>query len=108
MVTANVVLVCSRNEAFGRVTVEGMLAGRPVVGARCAATAELIEDGVNGFLYAHGNAKDLAEKIHFLYDHPDIANDTGSTAQAWADKTFSKERYRADLAALFPIDCDAA
>lgn len=33
---ADVVLVCSKCEAFGRVTVEGMLAGKPVIGGAAA------------------------------------------------------------------------
>lgn len=37
--TADVALMCSRAEAFGRVTVEAMLAGKPVVGARGGNTA---------------------------------------------------------------------
>src|SRR5207247_7627515 len=48
---ADLLLVCSRSEAFGRATIEGMLARKPVVGARCGATAELIQDGITGLLY---------------------------------------------------------
>ena len=39
--SSDVLVVCSRCEAFGRVTIEGMLAGKPVVGARSGATPEL-------------------------------------------------------------------
>ena len=36
--------MASRAEAFGRVTVEYMLKGIPVIGARSGATTELISD----------------------------------------------------------------
>ena len=51
----DIVAVCSKQEGFGRVTVEAMLSGCIVVGANTGATKELIEDGVNGFLYNEGD-----------------------------------------------------
>jgi len=50
MDSGNIILVCSRSEAFGRVTVEGMLCGKPIIGARSGATPELVKEGFNGLL----------------------------------------------------------
>lgn len=52
--------VCSIKEAFGRVTIEGMLSGLLMIGANSGGTAELIEDGETGYLYEVGNEKSLA------------------------------------------------
>ncbi len=60
-------IVASTMEAFGRVTVEGMLSGLCMIGANSGGTAELIEDGVTGLLFEPGNPNDLAEKIKILY-----------------------------------------
>ena len=54
---------CSKSEAFGRTTVEAMLAGNLVIGANTAGTQELINDGVTGLLYEQGNAQNLYEKM---------------------------------------------
>ena len=51
----DIALVASCSEAFGRVTVEAMLAGMLVIGADVAGTSELICDGVNGILYEDDN-----------------------------------------------------
>jgi len=48
---ADVVLMCSKTEAMGRVTAEAMSYGLPVVGYRGGATPELVDDGRNGMLY---------------------------------------------------------
>ena len=48
----DLLLVHSRGEAMGRVTVEAMAFGIPVIGLRSGATTELIQDGVNGFLFS--------------------------------------------------------
>ncbi|WP_338658621.1 glycosyltransferase family 4 protein [Paraclostridium sordellii] len=65
-------LVCSKNEAFGRVTIESMMSSNPVIGSNTGGTKELIIDGFNGFLYERGNYKDLAEKIIRLIDKNEI------------------------------------
>ena len=59
-------IVASRSEAFGRVTIEGMLAHIAMIGADAAGTSELIADGETGLLYESGNIQDLAQKIVLL------------------------------------------
>lgn len=44
-------LMCSKNEALGRVTVEAMYYGCPVIGKDSGGTSEIIEEGVTGFKY---------------------------------------------------------
>lgn len=98
---ADVALVCSQGEAFGRVTIEAMKAGKPVVGANSAGTAELISDGVNGFTFATGDAEDLARKIEILYHDPSLRKEMGRSGQAWAVENFSREKFGADLLRIF-------
>ncbi len=97
---ADVALVCSSAEGFGRVTAEAMLAGKPVIGADNTATAELIRDGTNGLLYGTADPKDLASKIDYLYRHPNVACHLASNAQVWANRVFTRDRYRDQLLAL--------
>lgn len=56
-------LMCSRDEAFGRVTVEYMMAGLCVIASNTGANPELIEDGVSGLLYQYGDTSSLADAI---------------------------------------------
>ena len=60
-------IVASKSEAFGRVTVEGMLSNLAMIGADSAATSELITDNVTGLLYKNGDIDELAEKLVYLY-----------------------------------------
>lgn len=59
-----IALICSKAEAFGRVTIEAMNSGQIIIGANSGATPEIITDGLNGFLYQTGNCESLADKIH--------------------------------------------
>jgi glycosyltransferase involved in cell wall biosynthesis len=97
MQSADALLMCSRCEAFGRVTVEGMLSGKPVIGADTGATAELVRDGFNGYLYRQGNPADLADKIALLAGDPAKARAMGENAKVWAGRQFSKDKHAADL-----------
>jgi glycosyltransferase involved in cell wall biosynthesis len=94
---ADIVLVCSRAEAFGRVTIEAMKTGKPVIGADAGGTSELIKDGFNGLLYKPGDYKELALKIKYLLDNPNLRQRMGLNAQNWAMKKFSSANYGSDV-----------
>jgi glycosyltransferase involved in cell wall biosynthesis len=51
-------------EPFGRVIVEAMLSGKPVVAAKAGGATELVEHGVNGFLVTAGEPQELAQVIN--------------------------------------------
>ncbi|AHJ30497.1 glycosyltransferase family 4 protein [Nodularia spumigena CS-584] len=51
-------------EPFGRVIVEAMLCGTPVVAAQAGGAMELVEHGVNGFLVTPGEIAELAQVIN--------------------------------------------
>lgn len=95
--TADVALVCSPCEAFGRFTIEAMKLGKPVVGAAGGATPELVRDGENGFLYPPGRADELADRIERFARRPSLISELGNRGLVWANANFSQKRYGADL-----------
>lgn len=97
---ADVALVCSRMEAFGRVTIEAMKMGTPVIGAATGGTPEAIQSGCNGLLYAPGDWRELADKIQDLYENPAETAEMGCRAREWSLKTFTEDRYAAEVAAV--------
>jgi glycosyltransferase involved in cell wall biosynthesis len=105
---AHVVLMCSRSEAFGRVTVEAMKMGRPVVGANAGATPELICDGHTGLLYRQGDPRDLADKLVQLHDDPVRRKTLGKAAQQWACNQFNSAKYGEDLSQVLREALDAS
>ena len=93
MNTADVVLMCSRREAFGRVTVEGMKLGKPVIGTRSGGTPEIVQDTETGFLYAPGDAQELAARIGELYANRAVRDSMGAKACLCARKRFNQQVY---------------
>lgn len=94
---AHVALMCSKSEAFGRVTVEAMKFGLPVIGTNRGGTRELIRDGENGMLYAYGDPAGLAERIDRLYRDRELRERLGTGAREWAEATFSVARHTRDV-----------
>ena len=67
---ADLLLVPSRSEPLGRVVMEAMACGTPVIGARVGGIPDLISDGVNGFLFDDDDLPALADLIEMVTDHP--------------------------------------
>jgi glycosyltransferase involved in cell wall biosynthesis len=65
LLEADACLVCARNEAFGRVTVEAMACRCPVIGFKSGGTAEIIRHEHNGLLYEKGSEQ-LAKAMERL------------------------------------------
>lgn len=66
---SDIFCMCSKSEAFGRVTVEAMLAGCLVIGSNSGGTPEVLGSGKYGLLYNPGDIEDLAEKIHYAINN---------------------------------------
>lgn len=87
---ADASLMCSRNEAFGRVTAEAMAAGVPVIGRDTGGTPEIIEHHQNGILYS-GESEDLAACMESLASDPLWSRELGDVAWSTARERFSIE-----------------
>jgi glycosyltransferase involved in cell wall biosynthesis len=63
---ANFFIHPSRKEGFGKVLLEAMSYGLPIVGADVGVSRELVEKNRCGLLFRNGDAVDLAHQIDFL------------------------------------------
>ena len=89
---ADVFLMTSRDEAFGRVTVEAMRLGLPVIGVNSGGTAEIIEDGITGYLVAPGDAKAMGSHLAHLSANEDRRLAIGAAAHR-AGLLYTEERW---------------
>lgn len=59
------------SEAFGIVLIEAMACGKPVIASNLKGVRSVVDPGVNGLLVEPKNSRDLADKIKYLFDHPE-------------------------------------
>lgn len=60
----------SKPETFGRTTAEALAMNRPVVASAHGGSLDLIQDGINGFLFSPGDSDELATKIELALSTP--------------------------------------
>jgi glycosyltransferase involved in cell wall biosynthesis len=93
MQRACVVVLPSLSEGLGRVVIEAMATGTPVIGSRVGGILELIEDGFTGFLVPPADDMALANRLRWVLQHPHEARQLGYSARAFAQRFFSTEVY---------------
>jgi glycosyltransferase involved in cell wall biosynthesis len=71
MAEADALLLPSVSEPFGRVMLEAMAVGCPVIATRCYGPETVIRDGANGFLAPIGDDAAIAGHLDFLLNHPE-------------------------------------
>ncbi|MFZ2276527.1 MAG: VanZ family protein [Prosthecobacter sp.] len=76
-------------EPFGRVIVEGMLAGKPVIAARAGGAAEIVQHEQTGLLVDPGSASELADALKRLLNDSKFAHDIARQAQQTAQDTYA-------------------
>ena len=63
----NVLIMPSKSETWGLSVNEAMACAKPVlVSDKCGCAIDLVQDGINGFVFQSGNVNDLVEKIKML------------------------------------------
>lgn len=92
MERATALLMCSRNEAQGRVTVEAMFYGTPVIGSNAGGTPEIIDDNWNGLLY--DDLEQAVAQTERIITDPQLCQRLVSNAHNTARQRFSEETFR--------------
>lgn len=88
----HVLLLPSRwPEPFARTPLEAMASGLVVVGTPLGGTSELIDDGVNGLLFAPGDAAALAQKLIQLLENSPLRAALAQAAYEHVAREFTVE-----------------
>jgi len=78
-------------EPLGRVVIEAMLCGTPVVGSASGGVLELIEDGKTGWLCTPADSQELSAIMINLRNNPTQTKSVSDQGLIFAQKTFSIE-----------------
>jgi glycosyltransferase involved in cell wall biosynthesis len=85
----DIYVTTSSREGLPVSVMEAMAMERPIVAYNIRGVRDLVEDGINGFLVPFGDVKALSEKIKYLLEHPDIAEEMGKRSRERIEKEFS-------------------
>lgn len=83
------------------VLMEAMASRLPVIASRVAGIAELVEDGVSGFLIPPGDLETLTDRLETLLSDPDLCSRMGTAGRSKVEVEFNGAKEAAWLARLF-------
>ncbi|XP_057772981.1 uncharacterized protein LOC130992388 [Salvia miltiorrhiza] len=80
-------------ETFGRVTIEAMAFGLPVLGTDSGGTREIVEHNVTGLLHPLGRpgCQVLARNLEFLLENPSARQEMGMRGREKVEKMYLKK-----------------
>lgn len=79
-------------ETFGRVGMEALAAGTPLIASKIGAVAELVEPGVTGLHVQPGDPEDLAARVTWTLDHPAAWTNMRQNARAAFEANYTADR----------------
>lgn len=98
----DIVVHCSLEpEPFGRVLIEAMACGLPVIASRGGATEEIVREGQTGLLVPPGEVSPLAEAMIVLLRDPARRARLGRAARMWVEHAFDLRAQVRRIEALY-------
>ncbi len=88
---AKILLVTSESEGYGRMAVEGLACGLPVISNPVGGLLEIIESGQTGYFAELNNASSFAKYANLLLDNPSLCQAFARRGRADVEKRFSYE-----------------
>ena len=97
----DIVALTSLNEGTPVALIEALASGRPVVSTDVGGVKDVVEDGINGYLVASGDAAGFAKRCYELAKDPEKRRSLGGNGRRKVLKKYSKERLVTDMRGLY-------
>ena len=88
-------------ETFGLSAAEAMMQGKPVIASSIGALPEIVQDGVNGFLFEVDNVEQLAARMIKLWKDRERCKRYGAAAKEWAQRVCNEEAFYGRLISIY-------
>jgi starch synthase len=99
--TASVFVMPSLEDGFGMVALEAMACGCPVIISSNAGAADLVNEGVNGYVVPAGDVDAIVERLEQLYRDSSLAEEMGRQASELVRRDMSWARYGETMTATY-------
>jgi glycosyltransferase involved in cell wall biosynthesis len=86
---SDVVVLPSRNEAFGRVLLEALALEKPIIASDIGGPSEIVGDNQRGFLFSADSSEDLSRVLKAVIAEPDEAARRTAVGRAWVAQSCS-------------------
>ena len=94
---ADIFVMPSLCESFGKVILEAMASGLPVIATTNTGARDVVKDGKHGFIIPIRDSKAIKDKIQYFYDNPSEIKRMGKNARKVAEN-YTWDRYSEKIA----------
>ena len=91
-------LLSSYREGLPMSIMEAEAIGRAIITTDNIGCRDSIEDGYNGFIVKMHDIKSYVEKVNYLIDHPDKAEEMGRNSRELAERRFNCRKINEEIA----------
>lgn len=97
----SVTAMAGDQEGIPVVLMEAQAVGLPIVSTYHSGIPELVEDGGSGFLVPEKDVVQLAEKLFYLTEHPQLLSKMGTRGRRIVEEKFNIKKLNRQLADIF-------
>ena len=97
----NVFALVSAREAFGLVLAEAMLNKLPVIATKVGGMKYIVDDNETGYVVEPFQVEAIAEKLEYLYQHPDLRVQMGKKGYKKAKNEYTEKIYISCIKKLY-------
>jgi glycosyltransferase involved in cell wall biosynthesis len=87
----------SLSDGFSYAVAEAMASGLPVIVTDNTGAADLVQEGVNGYVIPTGDVRAIQERLEHLHRHPELLPALGARARETVQRTLTPEAFRRPL-----------
>lgn len=88
----DVFVLPSKIEGFSVVLLEAGAAGVPCLAFNVGGNSEIIKNNLTGYIIENDNISEMADKIQFLYDNPEILKEFSNNSARFIGENFSGKK----------------
>lgn len=96
MHNCDILLFPTLSDGFGLVVTEAMSQGTPVIMTDHCGAADLVEDGINGWIIESRSSQSIERKLVSILEHPEVIEKVGRNALETASRR-SWDNYNQDI-----------
>jgi glycosyltransferase involved in cell wall biosynthesis len=97
----SVFVLPSFEDGFGLVALEAMASGCPVIISSSAGAADIVDNGVTGYIVPAGDVDAIADRLELIYRNPTLAAEMGLRAAESARRVNSWAQYGDRMAEVY-------
>ncbi len=99
----DICILSTFTEGISNSILEYMALEKPVIATSGGGTCEILEDNVTGFLVSKSNPIEIADKVEFFLNDPELMSEMGNNGKERILKVFSIDKMASEFISVYKL-----